>query len=141
MISSTISIRVRYAETDKIGVVYHANYATYCEVARVEFFRSLGLPYKELEENGIMLPVVELQIKYSKPAHYDELLSIETLLTEIPSGAKIRFEYKIYNEKRELISTAYSVLAFVEISSRRPVKCPEYMVEKLRKIEQNQSGQ
>jgi acyl-CoA thioester hydrolase len=134
MISTTISVRVRYGETDKMGVVYHGNYAAYCEVARVEFFREMGLPYAELEESGIMLPVVELYFRYFKSAFYDEILDIETTLTEIPKSVRMRFEYKIYNQKKELLTEAFSVLAFVDIETRKPVKCPDYMIEKLEEL-------
>jgi len=134
MMTRNISIRVRYGETDQMGVVYHGNYAAYCEVARVEFFRQIGLPYKDLEERGIMLPVTELNLKFFKPAVYDELLRIETSLTEIPTGARIKFIYKIYNEKNELITEGYSELAFIDKNTRRPVRCPEEMTEKLNQL-------
>jgi len=136
MISSIISVRVRYGETDQMGVVYHGNYATYCEVARVEFFREIGLPYKELEDSGIMLPVTELHLRFLKPAYYDEVLQIETSLTEIPRGARIRFGYRIFNEKKELLTEGYSTLAFIEIETRRPVRCPVHMTKRLEKLSQ-----
>lgn len=134
MISSTISLRVRYGETDQMGVVYHGNYATYCEVARVEFFREIGLPYKELEEKGVMLPVVDLGFKFLKSAHYDEVLHIKTTLVEIPKSVRIRFDYEIRNDKGELLTTAYSVLAFVDMKTRRPVRCPEYMTIRMSEL-------
>jgi len=137
MISSIISIRVRYGETDQMGVVYHGNYATYCEVARVEFFREIGLPYKELEDSGIMLPVTELHLRFLKPAYYDEVLQIETSLAEIPRGARIRFDYRIYNEKKELLTEGYSTLAFIEMETRRPVRRPTEMTERLEQLTQN----
>ncbi len=134
MLIKTVSIRVRYGETDQMGVVYHGNYATYCEVARVEFFRQIGLPYKDLEDNGIMLPVFELNLKYHKPAFYDELLEIETTLVEIPKAVKLKFDYKIYNSKKELITTAYSVLAFVDKETKKPVRCPQEMTKLLTRL-------
>jgi len=134
MISSIISIRVRYGETDQMGVVYHGNYATYCEVARVEFFRQIGLLYKELEDKGIMLPVTELSFKFIKPAYYDELLSVKTHLQEIPKSARIVFTYEIYNEKQELLTTGTSTLAFVDMKTRWPVRCPEYMIKRLEEL-------
>ena len=135
MIYSIISVRVRYGETDQMGVVYHGNYATYCEVARVEFFRGIGLPYKELEDNGIMLPVTELNFKFIKPAYYDELLSVKTFLHEIPTGVRITFSYEIYNEKQELLTTGISTLAFIDMKTRRPIRCPEYMVKRLEELD------
>lgn len=134
MISSTISLRVRYGETDQMGYVYHGNYAAYCEVSRVEFFRKIGLPYKELEEKGVMLPVIDLGFKFLKPAHYDEVLYIKTILTEIPKSARIRFDYEIRNDKDELLTTAYSVLAFVDMQTRRPVRCPKYMTQRMAEL-------
>lgn len=131
MLLTTISIRVRYGETDQMGVVYHGNYATYCEVARVEFFREMGLPYKELEDSGIMLPVVELNTKFVKPAYYDEVLQIKTILPKIPRSVRLYFEYEIRNDKGELLTTANSTLAFVDMKTRRPVRCPEYMIKRL----------
>lgn len=134
MLSSTISLRVRYGETDQMGVVYHGNYATYYEVARVEFFREIGLPYKELEDKGIMLPVVELNLKFVKPAYYDEVLHIKTIIPEIPKSVRIYFNYEIRNEKGDLLTTGYSVLAFVDMKTGKPVRCPEYMVKRLEEL-------
>ncbi|MFA7686444.1 MAG: thioesterase family protein [Moheibacter sp.] len=134
MLSSTISLRVRYGETDQMGVVYHGNYATYCEVARVEFFREIGLPYKELESRGVMLPVVELNLKFLRPAYYDELLLIETSIPEIPKSARIRFDYTIRNENGDILTTGHCLLAFVDMETRRPVRCPEYMVKRMNEL-------
>ena len=134
MISTTISLRVRYGETDQMGVVYHGNYATYCEVARVEFFRELGMPYKQLEESGIMLPVTELNLKFHKPAYYDDVLEIKTTLAKIPRGIRLTFHYEIYNEKQELLTTGTAVLAFIDMHTRKPVRCPDYMTRNLEKI-------
>lgn len=134
MLTRTISIRVRYAETDKMGVVYHGNYATYCEVARVELFRQIGLPYKELEDSGVMLPVTKLEFKFFKPAFYDELLTIETSVLQIPKSARIIFGYKIFNSAKELITEALSELAFVHIESGRPVRCPEKMRKRIESL-------
>lgn len=131
MISTKISVRVRYGETDQMGVVYHGNYPSYFEVARVEFFRELGLPYKDLEDNGIMLPVVDLGIKYLKPAYYDELLHIETRIPEIPKSVRFRFEYTIKNDSDEIITEGFVVLAFIDKETRKPIRCPDYLTRKL----------
>lgn len=131
MISATISLRVRYGETDQMGIVYHGNYPAYCEVARVEFFREMGIPYKELEDRGIILPVIELNLKFLRPAHYDDVLKIKTSLPEIPESARIHFDYEIRNQEDVLLTTGYSILAFVDKETRRPVRCPEYMQKKL----------
>lgn len=124
------SFRVRYGETDQMGVVYYGNYAQYLELGRVEWLRALGVTYKHMEENGIMLPVVSLQIRYKKPARYDDLITVATSLKKKP-GVKIEFEYKIYNEVQELLAEANTVLAFVDLHSRSPVACPDYILEKL----------
>lgn len=125
-----ISFRVRYSETDQMGVVYHGKYADYLEVGRVEWLRSLGISYKSLEESGIILPVVHLQMEYKKSAKYDDLLTVETYLKQRPL-VKINFDYKIYNESRELLVVASTTLAFINRSTGRPIKCPASILEKL----------
>lgn len=137
MISTIISIRVRYGETDQMGVVYHGNYPSYFEVARVEFFRELGLPYKDLEASGIMLPVVDLGIKYLRPAYYDEILHIHTSIPEIPRSVRFRFEYIIKNAAGETLTEGHAVLAFIDKETRKPVRCPSYMIEKLEELTRN----
>ena len=117
-------LRTRYAETDQMGVVYYGNYPQYLELGRVEWLRSIGFTYKAMEEEGVMMPVVSLQIQYKKPALYDELITIRTKLKELPS-TKIEFDYEILNEKGELLSTANTVLVFVDARTFRPVRCPE----------------
>ena len=121
-------LRTRYAETDQMGVVYYGNYPQYLELGRVEWLRSIGFTYKAMEEEGIMMPVVSLQIQYKKPALYDELITIRTKLKELPS-TKIDFNYEILNEKGELLSTANTVLVFVDAKTFRPVRCPEKVLK------------
>ena len=121
-------LRTRYAETDQMGVVYYGNYPQYLELGRVEWLRSIGFTYKVMEEEGIMMPVVSLQIQYKKPALYDELITIRTKLKELPS-TKIEFDYEILNEKGELLSTANTVLVFVDAKTFRPVRCPEKVLK------------
>ncbi|EIW92749.1 GTP cyclohydrolase I (GTP-CH-I) [Capnocytophaga ochracea] len=121
-------LRTRYAETDQMGVVYYGNYPQYLELGRVEWLRSIGFTYKAMEEEGIMMPVVSLQIQYKKPALYDELITIRTKLKELPS-TKIEFDYEILNEKGELLSTANTVLVFVDARTFRPVRCPEKVLK------------
>ena len=118
------TLRTRYAETDQMGVVYYGNYPQYLELGRVEWLRAIGLTYKEMEAEGIMMPVVSLQIQYKKPALYDELITIRTKLKDLPS-TKIEFDYEILNEKGELLSTANTILVFVDAKTFRPVRCPE----------------
>ena len=125
-----LSFRVRYGETDQMGIVYHGNYAQYLEMGRVEWLRDLGVTYKSMEENGIQLPVINLQIKYLKSARYDDLITVETILKKQPL-VKIEFDYKIYNETRELLIEANTVLAFMSVEKNKPIKCPDYILEKL----------
>ena len=127
---NSYSFRVRYGETDQMGVVYHGNYAQYLELGRVEWLRALGVTYRSMEENGIMLPVISLHIDYKKSALYDDLITVETSLKKIPQ-VKIEFDYKIYNESRELLATANTVLAFMNKNTNRPIKCPDYIIQKL----------
>lgn len=124
-------LRVRYSETDQMGFVYYGNYAQYFEVARVEALRSLKLSYKTLEENGIMLPVKSFHIDYFKPAYYDDLLTIDTLITEIPS-VKLSFEYRTLNQHGDVLNTAKVVLVFMNAITNRPMKPPIYFVDRLK---------
>lgn len=132
MYKHTINIRVRYAETDKMGYVYYGNYATYFEVGRVELLRSLGISYRKLEEQGILLPVVNLNVDYKKPAFYDDNLTLETILTDLP-GVKIVFHYAL-KRGEELLSKAQTTLVFLNAEFGRPVKCPEEILNELAKL-------
>jgi acyl-CoA thioester hydrolase len=126
MFQSETHVRVRYAETDLMGYVYYGNYATYYEVARVECMRKFGLVYKELEQEGVMMPILENWSKYKAPAFYDELLTIKVYIKEMP-GVKIRFDYDIHNEKGELIHQGYTQLVFVNLVTRKPCLAPKKM--------------
>jgi len=130
MHKNTISTRVRYAETDQMSYVYHGNYAQYIEMGRLEWLRDLGISYKEMERKGIMLPVYSLSIRYIKSAFYDDILSVTTSIKKKPS-VRIEFTYVIHNQKGELISTAETTLVFIDIKTGRPIKCPDYILEKL----------
>ena len=123
-------VRVRYAETDQMAVVYHGNYAQYFEMGRVEWLRNLGLSYKWMEENGIMLPVVSLTMNYKKPARYDDLIRVKTIFKS-QTSVKIEFDYEIFNEKDELLTTGTSMLVFVDMKTGRPTLPPKYVSEKL----------
>ena len=124
------NVRIRYAETDQMGVVYHGNYAQYFEMGRVEWLRNLGLSYKFMEENGIMLPVVSLTMNYKKPARYDDLIRVKTIFKS-QTSVKIEFVYEIFNEKDELLTTGTSMLVFVDMKTGRPTLPPSYVSEKL----------
>ena len=123
-------VRVRYAETDQMGVAYHGNYAQYFEMGRVEWLRNMGVSYKWMEENGVMLPVVSLTMNYKKPARYDDLLTVKTILKS-QTSVKIEFDYEIYNEANELLTTGYSMLVFVDMKTGRPMLPPSYVSEKI----------
>jgi acyl-CoA thioester hydrolase len=110
-------IRVRYAETDQMNVVYYGNYAQYFEVARAESIRNLGFTYKEMESAGVMMPVVEMQTKFLRPAHYDDLLTIKTILRELPADHRIQFEHEVYNQEKKLLTLGKVILYFVKIGS------------------------
>lgn len=120
----TTQLRVKYADTDKMGFAYYGNYPTYFEVARVECFRALGYSYKEMEDQGIGMPVLDMEIKYLKPAKYDDLLTVKVTIPEEPR-ARILFEYEIFNEEGTLLNKASTRLAFMNLESGRPVKMPE----------------
>ena len=119
-------IRVRYSETDQMRVVYHGNYAQYFEIGRVEWLRNKGISYKWMEENGIMLPVVSLTMNYKKSARYDELLTLKTILKN-RTTVKIEFDYELYNESEELLTTGNSVLVFVDMKTGKPISPPQYI--------------
>jgi acyl-CoA thioester hydrolase len=135
MIGYDAKIRVRYGETDKMGFLYHAHYLDYYDVARTETLRSVGLSNLELEQAGFRLPVIEAAIRYSRPAHYDDLLTVRCLLPQMP-GVKLRFDYKVYREKEgnplgELINTGHTVLGFTDASTGRACRPPEWFQEAL----------
>jgi acyl-CoA thioester hydrolase len=129
-----IQFRVRYSETDQMRVVYHGNYAQYFELGRVEWLRNKGVSYKWMEENGVMLPVVSLTMNYKKPARYDELLTLKTILKKM-SSVKIEFDYELYNEKEELLTTGNSILVFVDMKTGKPMAPPIYISDLLNTIE------
>ncbi|ANW96142.1 thioesterase [Wenyingzhuangia fucanilytica] len=128
MITKKTELRVRYSETDQMQYVHHSNYAKYFEIARIEWLREAGISYKEMEEQGVMLPVVNLITEFKKPAKYDDVLTIKTAIKQIPT-AKIIFTYKIYNQNEELLTTGESTLVFVDMKKNRPIKCPENILE------------
>ena len=125
-----ISFRVRYGETDQMGVVYHGNYAQYLEMGRVEWLRSLGISYRDMEENGCMLPVISLRLEFKKPAVYDQVITVRTRLRNIPT-VRISFAYEIEDENGGLLVSAETDLAFLDTRSRRPMWPPKELMEKL----------
>ncbi|WP_452600099.1 acyl-CoA thioesterase [Pontimicrobium sp. MEBiC01747] len=125
-----IEIRVRYGETDQMGVVHHGNYALYLEMGRIEWLRKFGLSYKKMEEEGIGLPVVSLQLNFKKSAFYDDVIKVKTILKKLPT-AVIQFDYEIVNNSNEIIATANTVLAFIDLKTKRPVRPPKYLIDVL----------
>jgi acyl-CoA thioester hydrolase len=120
-------IRVRYAETDQMNVVYYGNYAQYFEVARAESIRNLGLTYKEMEAAGVMMPVVDMQTKFLRPAHYDDLLTIKTIMRELPVDHRILFEHEVFNQEKKLLTLGKVTLYFVKIGTFERTVMPETM--------------
>lgn len=119
-------IRVRYKDTDQMGVVYHANYLNYYEEARTELLREKGFSYKFMEEQGVMLPVREVRVKYIAPALYDELLTVKVLFHGFEGGARLRFDNEVYNEQGKLINVGYVELVFMDSRTRRPCHAPDW---------------
>lgn len=117
-------IRVIYADTDKMGYVYYGNYPKYYEMGRSEAMRALGMTYNEMEAQGVMMPVIDIKMHYLHPAYYDDLLTIRSIVKEIPM-AKMNFDYEIYNEAGTLIHTGNSLLGFMNANTHRACRCPE----------------
>jgi acyl-CoA thioester hydrolase len=131
MFSSETKVRVRYAETDQMGVVYHSNFFLYYEVARAESIRHLGYTYADMEKMGVIMPVIEVQCRYLRPALYDELLTIKVILKELPVHHKIEFHQEVYNEKTELLATGKVILYFMEAKTMKRTVMPERLLLKL----------
>ena len=127
MKTNKTSIRVRYGETDQMGVVYHENYVNFFEIGRTEWLRSLGSTYKSLEASGIFLPVIGIEIDFRKPAKYDDILTIESALIEKPN-IRIQFSHKIYNQDGVLLVTGSSKLVFLDKKNNRPIRCHEFLI-------------
>ena len=130
MRSYDCKIRVWYKHTDQMGICHHSNYINYYEAARSEWMRALGLPFSEVERRGIMMPILEVQSKYLRPARYDELLTVRIILKEPPT-ARITFLYEIYNEQGQLLNTGMTQLGFIHSDTRRPCRCPEWFSQLL----------
>jgi acyl-CoA thioester hydrolase len=131
MYSFDTQVRVRYGETDQMGYLYYGNYALYYEVGRVETMRSLGLRYKDLEEKfEVMMPVLSMQSRFVRPAHYDELLTIRTTIRQLPEQF-ITFHVEIFNEKNKLVNGGSVRLCFVDMKTNKTVAAPSFLVEPL----------
>ena len=131
MFSTETQIRVRYAETDQMGVVYHSNFFPYFESARAESIRHLGFTYADMEKMGVIMPVVDVHCRYLQPAVYDDLLTIKTILKELPIHHKIAFHHEVYNEKKNLLAVGKLILYFVEAKTMKRTTMPQPLMEKL----------
>jgi acyl-CoA thioester hydrolase len=131
MYESITHIRVRYAETDQMNVVYYGNYAQYFEVGRVESIRQLGYTYKDMEASGVIMPVVEMHVRYLRPATYDDLLMVRTVLRELPGDHRIEFFQDVYNEEGKMLASGRIVLYFLERATRKRTNIPAAMEERL----------
>jgi acyl-CoA thioester hydrolase len=131
MFSSETQIRVRYAETDQMGVVYHSNYFPYFESSRAESIRELGFTYSDMEKMGVIMPIVDVHCRYLRPALYDDLLTIKTILKELPVHHKIEFHHEVYNEKKELLAVGKIILYFMESATMKKTVMPVELLEKL----------
>lgn len=124
------SIRVRYAETDQMGLVHHSSYVLYVEEARTEALRTLGLTYKDMEDKGIAMPVHSMNFIFKIPAYYDDLLKVVTKIEE-PAQSRVHFDYEIFNQHNQLLSNAKVTLFFIDRISGRPTRCPQYLKDLL----------
>ena len=131
MFTSETKVRVRYAETDQMGIVYHSNYFPYFESARTESIRQLGFTYADMEKMGVIMPVVDVHAKYLRPALYDDLLTIKTFLKELPLHHKIEFHHEVYNEKEELLCVGKIILYFMEKDGMKRTAMPEALKKKI----------
>ncbi len=130
MLKHQIKFRVLYSDTDKMGYMYYGQYAKYLEMGRVEALRSLGLSYKSMEDTGVMLPVLDLRLKYLKPLHYDDEVTLLTKVCDMP-GTRIYFEYELKNPEGELTTLAETTLVFID-QNGKPCMIPENFKSKIK---------
>lgn len=128
MLSYETNIRVRYGETDKMGYLYHGHYPAYFEVARTELIRTFGLSYRQMEDEGIILPVRHLRVDYLLPARYDDLLTVKAYLQTLPA-VRLDISYEIRNANSVLICTGNTILVFADQVTGKPRRAPGYFVE------------
>ena len=130
MKKSQTKIRVRYGETDQMGFVYHGNYTQYFEMGRIAWLEDLGFSYKKMEEDGIIMPVIYLEIDFKNTAHYDDELTIITQLIAKPT-AKIKFSYEVSNNAGDIIAIAKTDLVFLDKATKKPIRCPDFILDHL----------
>ena len=129
MKSHFIDVKVRYSETDQMGLTHHSSYVNYLEQARISWISNLGLSYFEMEKSGIILPVSKLSVSYLKPAYFDDKLTVFVELAETPSS-KLIFDYRVVKDKI-IIAKAKTVLAFLNKKTKKPIRCPNYFLDKV----------
>ena len=134
MFTFSTTLRIHYALTDQMGVVYHGNYAQFYEIGRTEALRSLGLTYKSIEEIGVIMPVIDMHMKFVRPAVYDDLIRIDITVKELPLHHKIIFHGEIFNEKNQLLNAGEVTLYFMDAKTMKRVNMPEEIVEKMREF-------
>lgn len=133
MYTSETQIRIHYALTDQMGVVYYGNYAQFYEIGRTESIRTLGFTYKQIEAMGIFLAVTDMHVRYFRPAKYDDLITVKTTLREIPLHHKIVFHGEIFNQENELLNTGDVTLYFLDAKTMKRCNMPAALKEKLLK--------
>jgi len=131
MFTTETQIRIHYALTDQMGVVYHGHYAQFYEIGRAEAIRQIGYTYKDIEEMGIIMPVVDIHSRFLRPAKYDDLITVKTTLKELPLHHKIVFHHEIYNEQDELLNTGDITLYFMDVKTMKRCEMPGELREKL----------
>ena len=129
-VTNRTNYRVRYADTDQMGVMYYGNYGRLFEIGRTEMIREMGMPYRELEQSGVSMPVYSVNSRYLNKLVYDELITIETTVSELPA-ARMTFLHRIYNENGNLAHEATVVLVFLDARTNRPVRAPQMLLELL----------
>ena len=133
ILSFEYKTRVRYKDTDQMGIVHHSNYIVYYEMARVEALRAWGMPYSEMEARGIISPILEVGCKYIQPAYFDDVLTVRVIVEEVPM-VRFKVRYELYNEAGTLINTGHTWLGFLNGETRRPCRAPQYFVEKIEEL-------
>ena len=135
-IKHTTHTRVNYSDTDQMGFMHHSKYPCYYENARWEFFRTMAIPYADIEAQGILMPVIDMAFKYLKPAYYDEQLQIVTTVA-LKNSVKMKFEYQMFNSKNELINEGHVTTAFVQKDGLKPCHPPKCIAEAFEKYKES----
>ncbi|MEJ7610193.1 MAG: thioesterase family protein [Ferruginibacter sp.] len=133
LFTTETQIRIHYALTDQMGMVYHGHYAQFYEIGRAESIRQLGYTYRDIEAMGVIMPVTDIHSRFLRPAKYDDLITVKTTLRELPAAHKIVFHHEIYNEADELLNTGVITLFFMDAKTMARVNMPEELISRVRK--------